>query len=181
MSVSGHNNVESLSVYQRVEENEKLMMGMCLSFSLLKQEDAAMRQNSIELPTPHQAVMPSTTPSIAIPGKIPIMPPAIEQKENVTSENAVIPLESALVPYNPPQPEVNSSPNIDLMKLIAEVEADELSDQVLILPATQCEKSLGNVPTTTTTTSLMKKTTPMSMPTFTNCSIGTTNIHIHKH
>ena len=35
MSVSGHKSVESLAVYERVQSDEKLMMGMCLTYSLL--------------------------------------------------------------------------------------------------------------------------------------------------
>ena len=47
MAVSGHKSVESLAIYKRVQEDEKLMMGMCLSFTLLKPEEAIMIQNNM--------------------------------------------------------------------------------------------------------------------------------------
>ena len=58
MSVSGHKSVESLAIYQQVHEDEKMMMGLCLTYSLLhpqqakNPEIAAAIQPQLQLPTP---------------------------------------------------------------------------------------------------------------------------------
>ena len=58
MSVTGHKSVHSLSIYQKVKEDEKLMMGMSLTFSLLnptKVSCLSAPQNLLkELPLPQQ-------------------------------------------------------------------------------------------------------------------------------
>ena len=40
MAVSGHKSLSSLAVYQRVCDDEKLMMGMKLTFNLLRPDEA---------------------------------------------------------------------------------------------------------------------------------------------
>ena len=40
MAVSGHKNLQSLALYTRVRDDKKLMMGMKLTYSLLKPEEA---------------------------------------------------------------------------------------------------------------------------------------------
>ena len=50
MAVLGHKSVESLAFYERVQSDEKLMMGMCLTFTLLCPEDAIMIQNKVDFP-----------------------------------------------------------------------------------------------------------------------------------
>ena len=39
MAVTGHKSVNSLAMYQRVESNEKLMMGISLQYSLINAEE----------------------------------------------------------------------------------------------------------------------------------------------
>lgn len=39
MSVTGHKSINSLAIYQRVKEDEKLMMGMSLTYCLLNPEE----------------------------------------------------------------------------------------------------------------------------------------------
>ena len=39
MSVTGHKSIQSLCIYQRVKEDEKLMMGMSLTYSLLNPKE----------------------------------------------------------------------------------------------------------------------------------------------
>ena len=42
MAASGHKSIQSLTLYQRVSDDEKLMMGMKLTFSLLQPQEAEM-------------------------------------------------------------------------------------------------------------------------------------------
>lgn len=93
----------------------------------------------------------------------------------------LVPLQSALVPYQPPQQAQQNQdlPDIDLQALLHEFENDT-TDDAMIIAATQveCENS--------TTTAVMKKTSsPCIQPKelFQNCSfnnVRTINIHIHK-
>ena len=58
MSVSGHKSVESLAIYQWVHEDKKMMMGLCLTYSLLHPQQAktpeipATIQPQLQLPAP---------------------------------------------------------------------------------------------------------------------------------
>ena len=175
ISVSGHKSLDSLAIYQRVKNDEKLMMGMCLTYSLLKPEDALLLSKSVE-----------ENPEITPKKNIPALPPATTSMPPVPEiqHQPPIPLEDAIVPYQP-RPE---NANFDLMSLIAEVQNEEIPDEDLVLAATQYEESMPNdqqisLPTSTSTkTALMRKSYQPSP--FTNCSIGsigTINIHIHKH
>ena len=53
MAVSGHKSVESLAIYQRVHDDEKLMMGLCLNYCLLEPENV-----------PHELPPPPARPQI---------------------------------------------------------------------------------------------------------------------
>ena len=48
MSVTGHKSLQSLAIYERVHANEKLSMGMSLTYSLLKPEETRRIQASEE-------------------------------------------------------------------------------------------------------------------------------------
>ena len=49
MSITGHKGVDSLAIYQRVQSDEKLSMGISLTYSLLHPEEAIMLRNNMEL------------------------------------------------------------------------------------------------------------------------------------
>ena len=182
MSVSGHKSVDSLAIDERIQADEKLMMGMCLTYSLLRPEDAIMIQNNLEIKEeihqiPMAPIKQLTTPP---PQQAVIQLPKSPEKN-------LIPFQNAIVPYEP-QVKPNAEDDFDLMALIAEVENEELPDEELVLAATQCEKSIESAHVTLTTmtkTAVMKRsTTSYPNTTFTGCtfgSIGTINIHIHKH
>ena len=172
MVITDHKSVESLAVYERVKEDEKLMMGMCLTYSLFNPEKAIMIQNNIEVNNENdmQAII---APPIQ---NIPATPSPQKQIKEL------IPLENAIAPYQPPKND--NSPSFDLMQLIADVEKEEIPDCELLLAATQCEQSVMTPDTnnTTRTTSVMKRANN-PVPTFSGCTfgpIGTLNIHIHK-
>ena len=165
MAVSGHKSVESLTIYEHVQEDEKLMMGMCLTYSLLCPEDAIMIQNSLEIDEPK--IQPHLQQVKALPAPMP-QPPILQQ---APQENVLVPLQNAIVPYQQPQ-EIDETANFDLMSLIAEMENNEIPDEDMLLAATQCKLSLSEnsliTPTTTTKTSLVKRSTvTTATPTFT--------------
>ena len=179
MSITGHKSVDSLAIYQRIKSDEKLMMGMCLTLSLLRPEDASMIQNRTDSPQVSKIALPAP----AAPTSTNVLPSCHQNSKDL------IPLENAITPYQPPVSA--DTTNLDLMALIADVQSEEIPDEELVLAATQCESEMLPtsqmlLPVTTTSTSattVMRKITNPT-PTFTNCTfgtIGTLNIHIHKH
>lgn len=48
MSVTGHKSIESLAIYQRVQADEKLMMGMWLTYNLLHPKEALLLRKQQE-------------------------------------------------------------------------------------------------------------------------------------
>ena len=66
MAVSGHKSLQSLAIYEKVNENEKLMMGMCLNYSLLKPQEVlniiGSQEKQKELPAPQEKM-----PSLPVP------------------------------------------------------------------------------------------------------------------
>ena len=62
MSVTGHKSLQSLSIYQKVKDDEKLMMGMSLTFSLLHpNEITTMMPSKPEKNLPIQPATPTKT------------------------------------------------------------------------------------------------------------------------
>ena len=138
-----------------------MMMGLCLTYSLIHPQNA-MHPEIQQSPIP-QLPLPSPQPN---PGITPIQP-AIENKKEI------IPLENAVVPYI--QQEPSDTPDFDLLDLISEVN-NEVSDEDLILAATQSEGSVHPAPistsnvTCTSNTTVMKKSIPST--TFTNLKVA---------
>ena len=60
MSISGHKSLESLAIYKKVASNKKMMIGMSLTYSLLKPEEIAKlnSQQLIQQPIQLSAVTP---------------------------------------------------------------------------------------------------------------------------
>ena len=79
MAITGHKSVEFLAIYQRIQSDEKLMMGMCLTFSLLRPEDAVMMQNNIE-------VQGSANQMLILPSEIP-KKHKLMKKKKITKRN----------------------------------------------------------------------------------------------
>ena len=153
MSVSGHKSVESLAIYQRVHEDEKLMMGLCLNFCLL--EDPSKFQRELQQKSPQLQIQEPSKP---------------EQSE------------TALVLYHPPESENSANFDLMqlITDTIDEVNDEDLvlaanECEGAIMPMEN--KVVSKISNTT----VMMKTTPT--PTFSNCTFGTItnlNIHIHK-
>ena len=75
MSISGHKSLESLAIYQKVTSDEKMMMGMSLTYSLLRPEEITKFtiqqgiQQPIQLPAiaPQNNIQPISVPQQALP------------------------------------------------------------------------------------------------------------------
>ena len=169
MSVSGHKSIQSLSLYQRVKTNEKLMMGMSLAYSLYHAnavENSVVDANDFDVP----AIEP---PKENVQPEHPILP-------NVQKQ--IIPVETAVVPYHQPQDDttgIQEDFNFDIMDII-----NDVNEQEMVLAATQMEQQITEDSSKTKTTSVIKKpASPLKMSPFTNCkigSIGTININFYK-
>ena len=163
MSVTGHKSVNSLAIYQRVKNDEKLMIGMSLAYNLFFSQEVYDKMHPAPKP-PAREIEPKNL--LQITGNT-----------NSTTD---------LVPYNPnKQPEVEEN-NFDILYFI-----NDASNNEIVLAATQMEKqfeaskelSTTAASTTTTTTTTLVKTSPKKqfpVPIFTNCKIGTININIYK-
>ena len=88
MSVTGHKSIQYLCIYQRVKEDEKLMMDMSLTYSLLnpkevrevkealqKQRQLQEIQNDLEIEDTEDEVNTNTK---ALPAPIEIQPHALD-------------------------------------------------------------------------------------------------------
>ena len=165
MSVTGHKSVESLAIYQKVNADEKLMMGLSLTYSLLHPEEVAKIRENQQInqnPTPaiatKSAPNESNTPQLALPA------PVIEEKENADDNNLII-------LYSPKLKNQEENMDFDLMALLADIENDK--DDDLVMAATQVEEEISKEVITKSTKSIVKitsPTSPLSMTTFTNCS-----------
>ena len=161
MAVSGHKSVESLAIYEKVHEDEKLMMGLCLTYSLLNPTQNAIQEKKQQVPIENSKALVPVETAIA-----PYQPPS-------------------------PSKEQEDTPNFDLMQLINDMIDEVPDDELVLaatqcekamIPHYETENK--NELTTSNliaNTSVMKRNAPLS--TFLNCkigSIGTLNIHIHK-
>ena len=91
MSITRHKSVDSLAIYQRVQSDEKLSMGISLTYSLLHPEEPIMLRNNMELEgTSSTSRQNQDTPVIESP------PPNSECI-------SLVPLESAITLYTPPK------------------------------------------------------------------------------
>ena len=128
MSVTRHKLIQSLALYQHVKSDEKMMMGMSLAYSLfnpIEVKEALQDFNNFEqqvaaLPTPEKPIM--MTP-----------PPQEKHALDPTGKN-LLPLETALQPYIPPQDTTaqENEFNFDLMEIL-----DEVNDEQMVLAANQ--------------------------------------------
>lgn len=192
MSVTGHRSIQSLAIYQRVQADEKLRMGMCLTYSLFHPHQAlqikqAMIQEIEEAQQDRQDFEPPGPQPLCAP-ILPALPPVpIATTPQQDAAQPQIPsLDSALVPCDQPHTSNTENntptvPDFDISKIIQEFQNSN-DDEDLLLAATQIEKE-----NFTSKTTMMKKTSSPNIhprQVFQNCSfgnIGSINIHVHKH
>lgn len=206
MSVTGHKSLESLAIYQRVQSDEKLMMGFCLTYSLLNPEEVyrvkAIMQKELEDRAlqeldenlaPMQAIAPANIrPPIHQQALLPTVPPLANQQNTGAQGIAlhppapeILPVQNALVPAQPNAnvPLPSDVPDFDLQAILQDFHDDNPDDDQMLIAAAQIETDNT---TTTTRKAIVKKTnSPRVQPKdlFQNCSfnnVGTINIHIHK-
>ena len=90
MAVSGHKSLQSLALYTRVHDNEKMMMSLKLTFSYLKPEEACKLQENTDESVP------------AIEGGETVEPPTKKKKmrpimPKLTSEEHQIPVQTSSI------------------------------------------------------------------------------------
>ena len=154
MAVSSHKSIQSLALYQCVADDEKFLMGMKLTYSLLKPQEALLLKENNPIAAGQQ--IQKTTPPTTTAKAIEAPPPAEKSSEklpvstypqdvpelhalNPANKN-ILPLDNALVPYAKPQNENATIPqtfNFDILDLLSDIEND---DQQLVMAATQIEE-----------------------------------------
>ena len=166
MSVTGHKSVQNLAVYQRVKEDEKLEMGMSLTYSLLNPEEVqetttAMAKHLDYHTNTTNPVSVNTTPPALLPSSTnPVTPVQNQSQPHALDPNIpqLVPLDSALVPYEPSNKENTAAkefhPSFDLMSSLAELDAP--NDDQLVLAASQIENQ-----STKKSTMLRKQQNPL--------------------
>lgn len=210
MSVTGHKSIESLAIYQCVKEDEKLMMGMSLTYCLLKPEEvqrilaaAAAKSNNNEenlaLEPPPNKIPAIGLPQEAIPRNAlqAIAPPEMNSPQQCAlgaQQNEVSSLQNALVPYKgntsnaaeghalPQEEDID----FNLAEMLSEFKQNTTDEQDMLLAASQIEQQIATTSHTCTTTTMIKKNSPKVAghvnPTFQNCKIGHIGfINIHIH
>ena len=172
MAVTGHKSVNSLAMYQRVESNEKLMMGVSLQFSLINAKEVYAKtheeqQKEIQNEPQPAAPPPRHTPTSTIVKE--------EQKSDNNEEKQQEDIDLSNVQLQ----QLDPNANFNLLDLINEVCEDEM-----VMAATQMEKEYEKenqiVRAKTTSTVVVKSPKKLPMPVFSNCKIGNINIQIHK-
>ena len=153
MSMTGHKSVQSLTVYQRVQDKTKMQMGKVLSTSLQTKDDQLLREIENVPSVPTSAVTKPTTPMKAIEAA----PEQAIQPQDTPKDNNII------VPFEPDFDE--DIDDTDWLKILCEVE--EQNANLLPMANTQC--------TAVKNTSIQRNS-----PMFVNCKIGNISINIQK-
>ena len=196
MAISGYKSLTSLAIYQRVKSDEKLMMGMSLTYSLFRPEEVQRMKALNKNPEDEDQPAIENQPQLALPApngtNIQAKTAPVQQFPEVNQLTAIPQphtLDTALVPMQPAQQE-DQDPNFDLVEILADFQNDH-DNEDLVLGATQYEALVENgataIATNTTSKTIISKKIPSpkkQTPTFNTCrfgSIGTINIHIHKH
>ena len=192
MSVSGHKSLDSLAIYQKVASNEKLIMGMSLTYSLMHPEEVLRLNSNPTQAPPARAIAPIAAPqqisepilASPAPSTSVISTPSKQvNTPDITSSNEIT--TSLPTPHNAllPVPDVNPSSdlNFNIAELLKDFE-DMDDDEMLIQATQQAEMNVIQKTAMTTTTSVIRKNTtaPSQMPNFMNCKIANININIYK-
>ena len=200
MSVTGHKSVNTLALYERVNDDEKLLMGMAMNHYLtstpqdLQPEYAEKPEEISKLPeSPAISRHPPLAPkrnSNTIPPPIPLTKKKFQQQPANLLQNKdtnIQPtVQNALVPAVIPNLDTNNPP------IIPQVQADfdlfePLGDDILeIVNSLEKQESEVTSMDGTEKTITMKQTqvTKISpplghLPSFSHCKIENLHIHIH--
>ena len=153
MSVTGHKSVQSLTIYQCVQDLKKIEMGSLLTTSLhIPDGMLPLASSNKRKEIPDKVICEdATTPKV----------PQIEFPSNSLQE----PTENAVLPY---EPNVNNQADFDLMSFITDLQNDEFNEMSV--------KNTPKVASTVTSTTMNQRNSPM----FAACKIGNINITINK-
>ena len=201
MAITGHKSVNSLAIYQKVSNSEKLQMGWCMNYYINcdKPQTYEPHRNIPIVPAIEtNQTMPIAIPVQGPPSAPPLIPHKIhentmpqeqqlqfQQTTTTTFEKEII---RETVTTTPPLQPIQDNSN-----LIVPYEHNifEEEDPLLDSPNFDLESILKSVEKENTTvqsqtssaTTIMQrqkvKSSPQ-LPIFNNCKIGNINIHIHK-
>ena len=110
MSVTGHKSVQSLTIYQRVQEPKKLEMGNVLHTSLMT-PDALLAVTAKDTNPNMRAIEQAPAPS---------------NISKITKNKDEQPKEDAIIPFEPNFDEHDDVPDFDLLSYIADIQNEEL-------------------------------------------------------
>ena len=172
MNISSHKNQESLAIYQKVNKNEKLRMGLTLGFALTNK------------PLPPVSITPAQIQQVpAIIPSIQLAAPAIGYQTSPQN-----PAKKQRIQYE----EENPIPSNDDMQLALQDENYDISDQELITlindtavenmqPTQYNEVKSSDGTNETHMKQLVQKKTSPRPPLFSNCTFsGNVTININK-
>ena len=160
MAVSGHKSVQSLAIYQKTKQKEKVKMGKVLFQSMTRKEediDVNQKVKEIEAPPQKQAIMP---------------PPRLQVAE-MPSCNMAVRSENATTPIFPHENKENAA--TALLPFEANFNEDDVSDMDILSAICGVNK---NTTTTVSNTSNIMTNMPRAM--FANCQIWSINITFSK-
>ena len=163
MSVTGHRSLNSLAVYQKVSQNEKLQMGLAMNLYL-------QRDLQPSLPPVQQTLRPIAPKPVTSTASASTS--SNQTVEKYTKNDTP---DQQLVRYEPEDPllqdDFPDDMNVDVQALLQDIEQDTFS-------ITQVETN------TSSSMTLQRQTVKKSpnVPIFNNCKIGSIgNLHIHVH
>ena len=154
MAISGHKSVQSLAIYQKTKENEKIKMGKALFQSMTKSEDEInINKNQKENEAPKKL--------LALPPPQPAKPIMTIQSEEAVAPKNIIEknVEAATVPFE------------------ANFEDEDISDVDLLSALCGVSEDISMTNAITNTRNVVNAV-PKGM--FANCHIGAINITINK-
>ena len=171
MSVTGHKSISSLAIYQKVNGNEKLKMGFALGLSLVNPNVPAIQQSMAHENVPVQPMQKAIEPPNPMPA-IAAITNVVNQKENVTENNALIPFT-----YETEDPLQDAAvPSFDLAQILNDVQ----NETELIAVSQTATKCHGN-DIEMAKQQIVKKTSPKVPIMFSGCTInGNVTINMPK-
>ena len=155
MSLTGHKSMSSLAIYQKVNSNEKLRMGFTLG---INQPNPAIPRMPVQAPPIQQN--PPPLPTIPTVAAIQSAPQIVQNKENVTETNALVPFH-----YEAEDPLADATvPSFDIMEILDDVQNEEM------IAESQVASKCNNVEVSKQ--QIVKKTSPKVPMMFSGCTIN---------
>ena len=200
MSVTGHHSINSLAIYQKVSENEKLCMGMSINYFINSDRpeiNAPLQPREQENVLKYRSIAPKTaSKSTIVHKKVPTKRMASKVRwgepqrkiastssenvglMNVPPQHQLIPLESG-IQENEKEDDTSDfdlGPNFNILDYMNNLEED-----TEITVGSQEHHSTTQEGTITTKQQIQKvvKKSP-STPIFHGCKIGAIHFHVHK-